>query len=1103
MGRHAVAHGIPASEAYLRLNPNQCTNNLRDTCIEPWLPESKGQRRSPLCRGGTAQGHYHNWHRMHCAHTIKPNASSSNRFGIASLLGAPSRLPSAKGASRVDAIGSRPRRRFTPIEHDTRLDPREIQASSIDGTAANSPQQLAPGLLAEANAHPRDAFRSLQQNALPADTIAPGPQHGPGTTSRGAARLPARLVLLAADNAASLPSQLLRQLVQGIQRAAAEGRDIRLPREAVERLLRELRTRRQLSVQHGVPDEVWGGGSLTPGDPGPAATAATTSNAAGGPAAGDGAVCLELGGSSAYRGEESPADVQPQQSRPRGRRRQLVSADAAVASQAQAGSSGAAAPPAAAARTAIGLRGPAGPPAPELQAQLLAHQEQLLQQQLLHGGGDNNGLHAPPSPTARGHGSRAGSFPGATKAAANAGSGHGGAGAGRGSEGGSWSFMEDLHEAVRRGGHGQLPPEEALAALEACAAVRALPLRPVYDELLRAVRWAAVTASATRRAAEADAAAEAEGRRRERIGGVWLGAPVEEAARAVEADRLGPDWAEQGRQRQHNQVAVTEENGRRELQVAGAAGGTAPAAAAAAATAGVLTAVAAGGGAPAAAAAAIAPRDRQAAQQLPEAPSSGPAFAAALAAAPVAVAPGPGTALQPRPVPRRAVQPPEHDPRDPPASSSHASNPRTPSPAAPAAPGGYTSPRPARPPQQREPLQLGAAPHTSRPLPPRHPSTASPNDPANRQAAPYLLPPTRLVSVLCGLTRLGQRLSQPLWHDLLSYLQPALSFVNSQTRHPRSARPGALAHPPPLPLSHYDLVDLASALASAGCNPSTSLLAAHAAACHGWARHLSGRQAARLLLSYSSLDYLPPKPLVGALAATVRTQLQWLDRQHVAAAAQGLVLMAAAMGLAQVHVSSSGAEGGVETGGLEDTGNGAAGSGSNGGSGSRAGGSTAVRYLLAAAAECVLRHAQLCAEERAALEQQQQEQQQQEELGRFTPDCVGFTAVGSDGMGDGGGGGTGGGMAELLPLDDLQAWLPDASLFLRPSGQGQPASPGTGPAAGPPGAVAHGSGVAASTGRAAQRVEEVEQQEVLLGWLAAAVPLPCGSTPGVPEGEAL
>ncbi len=1045
---------------------------------------------------------------MHCVYTVKPNATSSNRVGVASLLGAQSRLPSAKGASRVDAIGSRPRRRFSPIEHDGRLDPREIQASSIDGTAANSPQQLAPGLLAEANAQPRDTVRSLQQNALPVDAVAPGPQHGPGTTKgRGAARLPARLVLLAADNAASLPSQLLRQLVQGIQRAAAEGRDIRLPREAVERLLRELRTRKQLSVQHGVPDEVWGGGSLTLGDPGLAATAATTSSAAGGPAAGDAAVGSELGGGSAYPVEESPADVQPQLLRPRGRRRQLVSADTAVTPQAQTGRSGAAVPAAAPAATAAGLRGSAGPPAPELQAQLLAHQEQLLQRQLMHGGGDSNGSHVPPSPMARGRGSLAGSLPGPTTAVANVGNGRVGTGAVRGSEGSSWSFMEDLHEAVRRGGHGQLPPEEALAALEACAAVRALPLRPVYDELLRAVRWAAVTAAAARRAAEAEAAAEAEGRRRERIGGVWLGGPVEEAARAVEGDRLGPRWAEQGRQRQHSQVAGTEDHGSRELQVAGPTSGTAAAAAAAAATAAGSAAVAAGDAAPAAAA--VAPRDQQAAQQLPVAHSrSEHAFAAVLAVP--AAGEGPGTALQPRPVSRRALQPPEPDPGDPPASSSHAPTLRAAPSAAPAAPSNHASPGPARPPQRRESLSFGAATHTSRPLPPWHPRTAPPHDPVNRQPPPYLLPPTRLVSVLCGLTRLGQRLSQPLWHDLLSYLQPALSFVNSHARHPRPAGPGALAYPPPLPLSHYDLVDLASALASAGCNPSTSLLAAHAAACHGWARHLSGRQAARLLLSYSSLDYLPPKPLVGVLAATVRTQLQWLDKQHVAAAAQGLVLMAAAMGLAHVHASSSGAEGGVESGGLEDAGNGAAGSGSSGGSGSRAGGSTAVRYLLAAAAECVARHAQLCAEERAALEQQQQQQQHEEELGPSTPAGVGLTVASIGGMGGGGGGGSGGGMAELLPLDDLQAWLPDASLFLRPSGdgqgQGQPASPGvhgTGPAAGSPSSVANGSGVAASMGCAAQRVEETEQQEALLGWLAAAVPLPCGSSPSVPEGEAL
>ncbi|GIL64564.1 hypothetical protein Vafri_18461, partial [Volvox africanus] len=69
------------------------------------------------------------------------------------------------------------------------------------------------------------------------------------------ARLSTRLVLLAADNAACLTSSQLYDIVQAIRRAADDPeRGLQLPPAAVERLIRELRRRRQLAALLNLPD---------------------------------------------------------------------------------------------------------------------------------------------------------------------------------------------------------------------------------------------------------------------------------------------------------------------------------------------------------------------------------------------------------------------------------------------------------------------------------------------------------------------------------------------------------------------------------------------------------------------------------------------------------------------------------------------------------------------------------------------------------------------------------------------------------------------------------------------------------------------------------
>ncbi|EFJ50114.1 hypothetical protein VOLCADRAFT_89175 [Volvox carteri f. nagariensis] len=176
-----------------------------------------------------------------------------------------------------------------------------------------------------------------------------------------------------------------------------------------------------------------------------------------------------------------------------------------------------------------------------------------------------------------------------------------------------------------------------------------------------------------------------------------------------------------------------------------------------------------------------------------------------------------------------------------------------------------------------------------------HVTHSLPSAPARTR--PPLLSPTRIVAVLHGLTRLGQRLSQPLWRDLLSYLlsypDPLPQRREKGGNSAAAAAAAAAWRPHVATLNSYDLVDLATAMATAGCNPSTQFLEAHAAAVMRWARQLTGRQAARLLWSYASLNFRPPAAVQAALAATLLAETD-VEPGELAQGVSALALLAAA-----------------------------------------------------------------------------------------------------------------------------------------------------------------------------------------------------------------
>ncbi|GIL64563.1 hypothetical protein Vafri_18460, partial [Volvox africanus] len=226
---------------------------------------------------------------------------------------------------------------------------------------------------------------------------------------------------------------------------------------------------------------------------------------------------------------------------------------------------------------------------------------------------------------------------------------------------------------------------------------------------------------------------------------------------------------------------------------------------------------------------------------------------------------------------------------------------------------------------------------------------------AARSSRTSMLPPTRVVAVLHGFTLLGQRLSQTFWRDLLSYLQPYLSSGGTSSRA-RGNVVGAAAAPvnsrryPAAPLNLYDLVDLAVAMASAGCNPSTPFLEAHAAAVMSWMGHLTGRQAARLLWSYASLDYRPPTALQKALAALLHVRSAEVDVGDLARGVQALALLAAAAASptgGRIPAVAARKGGAVWAAGVSSSDTGAEG---------RVGGGGLASYILDVAAECVHRH---------------------------------------------------------------------------------------------------------------------------------------------------
>ncbi|KAG2497129.1 hypothetical protein HYH03_004720 [Edaphochlamys debaryana] len=534
-------------------------------------------------------------------------------------------------------------------------------------------------------------------------------------------------------------------------------------------------------------------------------------------------------------------------------------------------------------------------------------------------------------------------------------------------------FFEELQAAG-----GRLPPAEALAALETCTVVRALPSRQTFEALLRTVRRAAATSLAT-----AGAASGALPR------GGGAPAPLPQmVGRAQQPPTQPPQHARSSPQQPHQQTEPSVTVPRSEHSVS------------------VL--------------------------ELP------PAVTEQMEADDFTLP------LPPLAAPSALLRPPEKPvlqrppPRPPP----------TPNASAPAAATAAQS-EPSPPPSG-----IGPQAPASLSSPPAAVSLPQPFGPA--------LPPTRLVAVLSGLTRLGQPLSQPLWRELLAYLQPHL-FFSATSSGPAAARsPSALAAlrrraalasptspatvatsttaapaPSQLPLSHYDLVDLATAMSAAGCNPTTPFLTAHSAAVLGWARHLTGRQAARLLWAYASLDFQPPAELATALAATLRSQVAGVAAGELARGVAALALMVTA----------------ARPGGGDC-------SGADGGAAARAAAGPAA-LLSEAATACVQQYRQALQAERAALSS------------RPAAQVPTLAAAGSPASA----------AASVLPMDDLWAWVPSATLL--GGGKAKSAKAVVGASAAiTPGAAAAGTG---SRRDAKAAVAALREQAALMDWLAAAV----------------